>query len=182
MTLDAARSALLLIDLQERLMPAIDGGGAVAEKAGILARAAERLGVPVLVSEQYPRGLGRTLDDLAKHLPAGTPIVEKLTFSAWREEAFAEALAETGRRRLVLAGAETHVCVLQTALDLAALKDVEVAVVADACGSRRAESKRLALERMARRGVEVVSTEMVLFEWLEWSGHDAFRPLSKLIR
>jgi len=180
MLLAADRSALVLVDLQERLMPAMDGGAAVVDRCAILVRAARRLGIPVLATRQYPRGLGALVAPLDT-LVAGEECRDKLAFSAFREDETREALLEMGRDQFVVAGVEAHVCVLQTVADLLG-EGYGVAVVADAVASRHAESRRLGLVRMGRAGAQVVNTEMALFEWLGGAGNDQFRELSSLIR
>jgi len=178
--LDAVTSALLIVDIQERLAPATDDPEPVVRNAGILLRAAARLEIPVLVSEQYPRGLGPTVPEIAG-LVAPEAIVDKLHFSCVRDVGWAERFAATGREAAVVAGMEAHVCVLQTVLGLLD-QGVACAVVADAVTSRTPLNRDLALDRMARAGALVVSTEMVVFEWLGVAGTDEFRELSALIR
>lgn len=173
-------SMLLVVDMQERLMPAIDQGERVIARCSLLLRLAGMLQVPVLISEQYPKGLGVTLRSI-RDLAAEAPLIAKTTFSCVGERLIAEAVEGSGRRTLVLCGAETHVCVLQSALDFQAL-GYTVAVVADAVGSRREESRSLGLARMARHGVEIVEAEMVAFEWLERAGDDTFRAAAPLLR
>jgi nicotinamidase-related amidase len=169
-------SALLLVDLQARLMPAIDGGGDVVANAGRLIAASAMLEVPLLLTEQNPRGLGPTLPALR---PPAADVVEKMSFDACRAPGFFARLPN--RPRVVIAGCEAHVCVLQTALGLIEAGR-EVAVVRDAVGSRRAESKLTALQRLARHGAEIVTVEMVLFEWLESAAHPRFREVVALIK
>ncbi|KPQ09093.1 MAG: amidase [Saliniramus fredricksonii] len=184
MLIEAHRSILLIVDFQERLMPAIHAGAAVAERAGILIRSADALAIPVAVTEQYPRGLGPTIAPIRELLPATAFIHEKITFSAQRDPAFAAhfaALREVGRDQIVVAGAEAHVCVLQTALDLQAA-GYQIFLVADAVGSRVPESRECAIDRARQAGCVVVNSEMVVFEWMERAGTETFRALSQLIR
>lgn len=178
--MDADADLLVVIDLQARLMPAISGGEAAVADAGRLIDGARALGIPVLATEQYPQGLGPTVDVIRDRLDP-SEIVSKITFSSWNEHAFRDRVIASGRRRLVVCGTEAHVCVLQTVLD-AARAGFQLAVVADAVASRAPASKALALDRMARHGVEIVSTEMVLFEWLGWAGDDRFKAVLPLIR
>jgi nicotinamidase-related amidase len=180
MLLDRKRSCLLLVDLQERLLPAMAEAARVVANSVVLARAAARLGVPVLLSEQYPKGLGRTAPELAALVPGG-PAVEKSEFSCAAAPGYRERLEATGRDQLVVAGIEAHVCVLQTALQFREL-GYSVFVVADAVSSRKAESVELALSRMRDAGAMPVTTEMVLFEWLGRAGTPEFKELSALIR
>ena len=180
MLLDPSRSVLLLIDVQERLAPAMADAAAVVDRCVLLLRAAARLGVPVLTSEQYPKGLGRTLHSL-RELIDGQPIVAKTSFACTGEPDWQKALDGLGRDQAVIAGMEAHVCVLQTALALIE-RSTRVAVVADAVGSRRHSDRDLALARMARAGAEIVSSEMVVFEWLGQAGTPEFKELSALVR
>jgi nicotinamidase-related amidase len=176
MLIDATRSTLLLIDLQERLAPAIDGIAEVLRHNVWLVDVARRLDVPVVATEQYPAGLGPTVPELAGRL-APEEIVEKIHFSAAADGCL-EALPALARPQVVLTGTETHVCVLQTALGLLA-QGKEVFVVAEAAGSRRTSDKALGLERMRQEGCRIVSREMVAFEWLQRAGTDTFRAVSR---
>jgi nicotinamidase-related amidase len=180
MLLDPKRSCLVVVDVQERLAPKIAGGAEIVFNIKRLIEAAERLGVPVLATEQYPEGLGRTVPELACRVSPEN-LVEKNFFAAGREENFRRRLAETGRDRPILCGMETHVCVLQSALGLAG-QGFGVAVAVDAVGSRRALDRDSALRRLDRNGIELVTVEMVLFEWLERAPSPAFRDLLPLIR
>lgn len=175
--LDAANAHLLLIDFQTRLMPAIHDGGAVVENAGRLLRAGRRLGVTASFTEQNPGKLGGTVAEVAPE--AGEPVLSKMTFDACRAREAHWKLGPDGT--LVVAGCETHVCVLQTVLALLA-RGRRVCVVADAVGSRMVQNRDRALDRMERHGAEIVTTEMVIFEWLETAEHPAFREIVALIR
>lgn len=176
MLMQAKDSTLLVIDLQERLLPAIDGGDAVVEQAIWLVRLAQRLQVPVLASEQYPKGLGFTEPSLHELLP-GEGLREKIHFSATAGAGLFD-LPGGERRQFVVCGAETHVCVLQTVLGLLAAGR-QVFVVDEAVGSRRPRDKELGLARMERAGAMIVSREMVAFEWLEQAGTELFREVSR---
>ncbi|GBD42321.1 hypothetical protein HRbin39_01711 [bacterium HR39] len=180
MLLDRHRSLLFVVDVQQRLLPAMGGGEGCVARIGLLLEGARILDVPVMASEQYPKGLGPTVPPLRERL-GNAPVFEKITFSCARDETIRTAVLGTGRRQLVLCGIEAHVCVLQTALDFAA-EGLDVSVVADAVDSRRASSRELALARLRQAGVRVVDSEMVLFEWLERAGTDEFRAVSKLVR
>lgn len=169
-------SVLLVVDLQERLLPAIDDWRRVLDNALWLVRVARRLGVPVIASEQYPQGLGHNHPDLLAELPPGS-VATKTHFSCVAADCLKD-LPGAGRRQVVVCGTESHVCVLQTALELR-WQGREVFVVSDAVSSRAPESKALALERMRRHGIEVVNREMVAFEWLHRAGTDEFRAISK---
>lgn len=171
----AENAMLVVIDLQARLMPAIHDGERVLLNASRLAEAARLLSIPLLITEQNPRGLGPTVPELAN---AG-PVITKMSFDACGEPAFGDAVADAVD--LVVCGCEAHVCVGQTVLSLRA-RGRRVVVAADAIGSRAPESREIALRRMADHGAEIVTTEMVLFEWLRTAEHPQFRPVSKLIR
>jgi len=181
MLLDAGRSQLLLVDVQERLMPAMHEAERVVEGCGRLVEAACTLGVPATVSEQYPRGLGATVPQLAERLGPEVPRFAKTHFSCAGDAAILGRLAAAGRPQVVLAGVEAHVCVLQTALQLKAM-GFQPAVVWDAVASRTPESRELARERLGRAGVDLVNGEMVLFEWLQRAGTPAFKALSGLLK
>jgi len=169
-------SMLLHIDLQERLLPAIAGGDTAVANAVWLTGIARRLAVPVGATEQYPAGLGHTAAALAALLLPGET-VEKIHFSAVRDGCLG-ALRGLDRSQIVVTGSETHVCVLQTVLDLQQ-SGKQVFVVADAVGSRADSDKQLALARMRDAGVAIVSREMVAFEWLQRAGTEVFREISR---
>ncbi|MHA6795762.1 isochorismatase family protein [Pseudonocardia bannensis] len=177
MLVSAARSVVLLIDLQQRLMPAIAGADAVVANAVRLAEGAGLLDVPVAATEQNPDGLGPTVDDVA-----GYPqlVLSKTAFGATAEPGFV-TLLPPGRDEIVVAGCEAHVCVLQTVLGLLGAGR-RVVLVADAIGSRDPANRVAAIERARAHGAEIVTTEMVLFEWLADSTHPRFREVQKLIR
>lgn len=176
-TLAAGTSALLLIDFQSRLMPAIDGAAATIGAARRLAGAAGLLGVPIMLTEQNPAGLGPTVADL---LPADrSAVVGKMTFDALRDAGVRERLPD--RADVVVAGWEAHVCVLQTVFGLLNAGRRPV-VVCDAIGSRRSDSREAALRRMERQGAEIVTAEMVVFEWLGGADHPRFREVLALIK
>lgn len=174
---DAAQ--LVIVDIQTRLSAAMEEKvrAQVLRNAGILLEAAAALQVPVSYTEQYPKGLGATEAELAARLDPDTRI-EKTTFSSCGAAGFEQAVT---RRQVVLAGMESHVCVLQTALELHALGR-QVFVVEDAVCSRRKASHKNALARLRQAGVIVTSTESVLFEWLRDARHEQFKAVSQLIK
>lgn len=176
MLIERERSALLVVDIQERLLPHIHDGQAVLDSAVWLVKVALRLGVPVMLSEQYPKGIGQTVAVL-RGLTLPEHVAEKLHFSCVAAKCL-DGLPGSERPQVVVAGTESHVCVLQTVLDLRA-QGREVFVVADAVGSRKPSDKALALERMRGHGVQIVSREMVAFEWLQRAGTDEFRAISQ---
>lgn len=174
MRMRAGESVLLVVDVQQALLPAIHEGAAVVEHVRWLLGVAARLGVPRLVTEQYPKGLGATTPAL-RELLAPQELVEKECFSALTEGRLLAAPGG-GRRQWIVCGTEAHVCVQQTVLDLLAAGR-EVFVVDEAVGSRRPRDKALALERMRGHGADIVSREMVAFEWMERACTDTFRSV-----
>lgn len=174
---ELGNSLLMAVDFQARLMPAIADGEAVLAQAARLIAAARLLDVPILYTEQNPRGLGGTVDALTPQ--ASDAVVAKMTFDAWRSPEV-RAAAPAGRD-LVVIGCEAHVCVLQTVLG--ALADGRrVKVVRDAIGSRREDSRVAGLDRMGRHGAEIVTTEMVVFEWLGSAEHPRFKEAIALVK
>ncbi len=172
---DPTRALLLIIDVQVRLMPAIAGGAGVIANAGRLAAAARLLDVPVLVTEQNAGGLGPTVPDLAPEAGTAFP---KMRFGAAQAPGFLDRI---GDRDCVVTGCEAHICVLQTVLGLREAGR-RVHVVGDAVGARRVENRDAALARMAAHGADIVTTEMVVFEWLGTARHPRFRDVVKLIK
>jgi nicotinamidase-related amidase len=175
--LSAEGSVVLLIDLQERLMPAMYDGDVVVARAVRVAQAARMLDVPVRATEQYPVGLGPTVAPLAPYLDA---VLAKTRFSALDDPDF-PALLPIGSSEIIVAGCEAHICVLQTVLGLLA-DGHRVVVVADAIGSRDPADKALAIDRARQDGAEIVTSEMVLFEWLRDSKHPKFREVQALLK
>lgn len=172
--------ALLVIDLQERLLPAILQGDRVVEQSRKMILAARLLGIPIVATEQYPRGIGATRADVREALGEGE-VVEKLTFSCCGAETFRARWEAIGRRVALLCGIETHVCVLQTALDLLE-GGGDVIVLADATGSRRAEDRDVALRRLRDAGATVATVESAIFELLERAGTPEFKEALKLVK
>ncbi len=175
---DAQQSTLVLIDLQERLMPAIHDNETVVGNARRLAQAAKLLEVPVIGTAQYPAGLGPNVADL--HALCDR-VIDKNDFDACGAPAFTAALDATDRPDLIVAGCEAHVCVLQTVLGLLA-RGRRVRLVVDAIGSRLPLNKTIAVERAKAAGAELVTTEMVLFEWMRSSEHPRFKEMLRLIK
>ncbi len=198
MLIESSASQLVLIDLQAKLLPAIFEGSAVLQNALRLAKAAQMMRVPVTVTEQYPEGLGATVLELAEF--AKQPLV-KVEFSAV-DAGLMELLQEIGtpkispnaksvpkhlqkapentRTDIIIAGCEAHVCVLQTVMGL--LEDFDVYVVTDACSSRTERNRDAAYDRLAAEGASLVTTEMVLFEWLRGSDHAQFKAVQALVK
>lgn len=183
--LSAAESLLLMVDLQERLMPHVAGSDAVTANCVRLVRGAERVGVPITLTEQYPAGLGPTVADLAAReddrpeFPSVT--VEKLRFSGAEAIGWPAAGDRTdGRYQVVLAGVETHICVLQTAFDLLSM-GYRVWVAADATASRFTTDREVALSRLRDGGVSITTVEAILFEWCEVAGTETFKAIRSLV-
>jgi nicotinamidase-related amidase len=168
-------SLVLVVDVQAGLARAVEAAALRIHRTRLLLNAANRLGVPVLVSEHYPEGLGHTDPRLLPLLETAT-ILGKTAFSCWRQPALRDALEAAGHRQIVVVGMETHVCVLQTALDLQAA-GFATHLAADAAGSRREEDRALGIERLRQHGVEIVTSEMAVFEWLEHGEGPDFKAL-----
>jgi len=177
MLCSARNSQLVVIDIQERLAPAIHDGDRVMAATGWLMDVAAKLDIPIYLTEQYPKGLGPTVGVLRNRVHEAQ-IHQKTHFSWWREVGVADVLT---RDQVILSGTEAHVCVLQTALDLADA-GYNVFVVEEAVGSRRPSDRQRGLERMSRAGLTIVTREMVAFEWLEKAGTDAFRAVQPMLR
>lgn len=173
---------LVIVDVQERLFNAMDAERRddMVANVKILVSAARRLGVPVLVTEQYPRGLGRTLPEV-RTLLSDAPSFEKTAFSCAKAEGFVDHLRTLGAQHVILTGIEAHVCVLLTALDLLT-QGVHVSVVADAVCSRRPANLEIGLAQARQAGAIITATETVVFQLLGSADSDAFRELSKLLR
>jgi nicotinamidase-related amidase len=173
----------VIIDVQERFIPVIDRYDAVIANIDRLIRGIHLLDVPLLITEQYVKGLGHTVAPLREALGAtsGYHPIEKMTFSAAGSGEFLSELRRLKKKQILLAGIETHVCVYQTAIDLLAAGH-EVTLLADAVSSRTAENRELAIRRLMSEGVTLASTEMVLFEMLVEAGTDEFRAISKLVK
>ncbi|MFV8835610.1 hydrolase [Aquisalimonas sp.] len=177
MRINAATSGLLVVDVQERLAPAIHEGERVIENAGWLIKVAREVDVPVRLTEQYPQGLGATVSQVRAQV-LDDEVLEKVHFSCMESDNIRRQLARIGRRQIIMAGTEAHVCVLQSALALVE-EGYEVFVVADAVSSRKPRDAELALERMRDAGVRVVTREMVAFEWLHRADTDLFRRVQQ---
>jgi len=177
--LDAASAVLVVVDVQGRLARLVEGSEVVIDAVGRLVRGAGVLGVPVLATEQNPEGLGPTVEEVAPLLPS--PPIPKRAFSCWGEPAFREALEATGRRDVLLAGIEAHVCVYQTAVDLREA-GWRVHVAADAVSSRTAANRQVGLEKMCSAGAEVTSVETALFEMLRVAEGPAFKEVLRIVK
>ncbi len=172
-------TALLVVDVQERLIPVIFESNKLFANVNKLLRGAEILGLETIITEQYPKGLGNTCKEV--QLPESPNIIEKMCFSCMRSQPVDDQLKLTNIKDIIVCGVESHICVLKTTLD--ALKEgYNVHVVADAVSSRTSENKQIALERMRQAGAFITSTEMILFMLLDEAGTDEFKAISKLIK
>ncbi len=174
----ASETALLVVDVQDKLMAKIPQADALVRDIAFLIDAARLVGVEVLATEQYPRGLGPTVAALAERLPARP---DKVAFSCCAVAGLPEGLRQAGRSRVLLAGIEAHVCVMQTALDLLAA-NFRVYLAADACGSRYAVDRKFALRRLEQAGAILTTAEAAVFEWLAGSTHPRFKQVSALVQ
>ncbi|MEE8321186.1 MAG: isochorismatase family protein [Gammaproteobacteria bacterium] len=179
---DADNSALIIIDIQTRLSNAMLPKvlTRITRNSGTLLTAAGKLGIPVIATEQYPQGLGTLEEGIIELLPAETKRFAKTCFSCTGADGFSEQLDQTGRKQIILTGMESHVCVLQTAMELIN-SGHQVFVAADAVCSRQRDNYESSLQRMQQAGVIVTNTESILFEWLRDASHEHFKTLSALI-
>lgn len=180
--LEPAKTVLVVIDVQERLCAAMDQEvlRRLTRNIGILLESAKELGIPAIVTEQYVKGLGPTLSELREKATTAS-YHEKLTFSCCGDELFTNQLKQSGRTHIIVAGMETHVCVLQTVLDLLA-DGYDVHVVKDAVMSRSSDNKQTAMEAMTLAGAVPTCTETVVFQLLKIAGTESFKKLSKLVK
>ncbi len=180
MRVQKENTAGLVVDIQERLYPHIHEHEAIARNTGILVKGMKVLGMPVLVTQQYTRGLGPTIPGLLD-LIRGFPVIEKTAFSCCDEPEFIRALAETHKQFILIAGIESHVCVLQTVIDLVE-RGYQPVLVEDCVSSRKANDKSISVRRMRKEGAIVTSYESILFELCRFSGTDEFKSISKLVK
>ncbi len=176
--MSAADAGLLIIDVQEKLMPFIRDAAALTRNIGFLIDAARILKVPVQATEQYPRGLGATVAELAGRLPERP---DKVAFSCCAIPSVIDGFRRDGRSKIVLAGIETHVCVLHSALDLLAL-DFRVYVAADAVSNRYVMDHEYALRRLEQAGAILTTAETAVFEWVGAAGTPTFKEISRLVQ
>jgi nicotinamidase-related amidase len=179
--LDAGNSVLVVIDVQEKLCKAMDEKVLkhLVANTGILMDAAEELKIPVIVTEQYVKGLGETLHELKKR--SVSPAFEKMTFSCCGDTAFVEKIRSLGKKQVIVVGMECHVCVLQTVIELLDA-GFTVHLVRDAVMSRRKDNWLVGLEAARDAGAVITSTEAALFQLLKVAGTEEFKKLSKLVR
>lgn len=180
--LDCDKAVLVVIDVQEKLCVAMDENvlKKLVKNIGILLESAAELNVPVLLTEQYVKGLGATLPEL-RDKAVSAPCFEKMSFSCCGSSEFVEALKATGRTQVIITGMETHVCVLQTVIELRQA-GLDVHIVKDAVMSRNKQNWQTAIQGMTLAGAVPTSTESAMFQLLKVAGTDEFKKLSKLVR
>ena len=178
--LEKHEAVLVIVDIQERLAAVMSERKKVVDNCLHLIELCKLLNIPVLLNEQYPRGLGPTVSEIKEALRPYAPL-EKISFDCCKGEAFPEKLAATGRKKVILAGMETHVCVLQTVLELLDA-GYTVHLVRDAVMSRRKDNWHVGLETARAAGAVITSTEAALFQLLKVAGTEEFKKLSKLVR
>ena len=180
--LDSSQSVLVIIDVQQRLLQAIpqEPRETLLRHSEWLLVSARRLNIPILATEQYPQGLGKTDDNINRVL-GGAAILEKTCFSCYRSASFVDQLSSFKRKQIVLCGIETHVCVLQTAYELIA-GGYHVFLVEDATASRTRQHHRNAIARLANINTTITNVESVMFEWLRDANHAEFKTISRLLK
>lgn len=180
MRITTDNALLLVIDVQERLKPHINGHKKIASRIARVIQGATILDLPIIVNEQYKKGLGDTIAEL-KPLLNDYPHFEKVTFSACDDESSMQAIVQQDKKQVILCGIETHVCVMQTALDLLSAGYTPV-IVCDAVGSRFAIDHKTALKRLAQAGAVLATSESILFELCRSSKAPAFKAISGLVK
>lgn len=178
--LSKEESLLLVIDVQERLVNALDKN-VVVKKTSTLTQAATILGIPTIATEQYPKGLGSTIDVIKQTFAKDTHIIEKSAFSAVKEKGFMDVLKSFNRKQIIICGIETHVCVHQTVADLIS-EGFEVYVAKDACASRGKYEFKQGIDRMEANGAKISCVEIILFEWLKSAKNPNFKEVQTLIK
>jgi len=177
----AEESLLVIIDFQEKLFPSVDEKyrKSILEKLPKLIESAKILGIPVIYTEQYPRGLGHTITDISSKLK-GKPI-EKTSFSCFGSSEFTDRVVESAARYLIIAGIETHICVNQTVFDALGMGYTPI-IVEDCSGSRGTSDHETAIRKMENNGVIVESSEMIIYEWLESAGNRNFKKVLDVVK
>jgi len=178
-TLKQEEAVLMIIDIQERLVPAMENGKKVVDNTNILIKTAQKLDIPIIGTEQYPKGLGKTVPEIRENIDTDG-FYEKLSYSAYIDEV-RQALSKLGRKKVIITGMETHVCVFQTVRDL--LEDgYQVFVAGDAVCSRTRDNYLNGLSLMDKMGAVITNTESIMFDLLKVAGTPVFKELSKLIK
>ena len=179
--LEKENTALVVVDFQEAFRFPINDFAQIASRISIAVRGFQILNLPIIVTEQYPKGLGRTAEEILFSLPPDFEFVEKTAFSSCGASAFMEKLRETGAHQIVLCGLETHICINQTAHDLLS-EDFQVHILEDCVGSRFSRDKETALKKMEMNGVIPSCVEMALFETMRDSKHEQFKEIQNLVK
>ncbi|MDR2441739.1 MAG: hydrolase [Planctomycetaceae bacterium] len=179
--LSSENSLLFVVDIQERLMPVINKGDTVIFNTRRLLNSAQLLEIPVLVSEQYPKGLGATAAEIVPAIPKTTPVIAKKSFSVCAVEEIQRELEKYPVSKIILCGVETHVCILQSAFDFLAMGK-EVVLIVDAVGSRFSIDNEIAIRRLESSGVTLATAESVIFEWCGTSEHPQFKTISRIAK
>lgn len=175
--LDTNNSILVIIDIQEKLVKAASNGEKTIINTSKISQAAQILSIPVIITEQYPKGLGATVESITG---SEAFIMEKSSFSAFKEPEFEQKIKSLNRKQVILCGIETHICVLQTAIDLYK-NGYEVYVLKDCVSSRSEEEQNSGLELLKQYSIKVITVEIALFQWLKSSKHPQFKDIQKLI-
>ena len=172
---------LVIIDQQDKLVQASESSDNIVINTAKLAKAADILSIPTIVTEQYPQGLGETAAILKNNLPQETVFVEKTSFSAVNEAEFAKKFSATRRNQILLCGIETHICVLQTALGFME-KGLDVYIIKDCCSSRHQKDHETAIELLRQYGAGIINIEIALFDLIKTSKHPNFKEIQALIK
>ena len=180
MRIFSSDTVALVIDIQEKLFPHINNHDRLLSNCKVLLSGLNVLDIPIVATEQYPKGLGSTINDISGLIKNFSPI-EKLSFSCCGEKKFLNALQGHGKRNILIFGIETHVCVLQTVMDLIE-RGYHPVIIEDCVSSRKPSDRETALKRMAREGVIITTYESILFELCEVAGTDQFKQISKLVK
>lgn len=174
-------SLVVIIDVQEKLTQASKYGQETAINTAKLVKSANILSIPIILTEQYPAGLGHTVQEVKNELTSDNFITEKTSFSAMNEPEFVNKIKNSGKKQIVICGIETHICVLQTAAELLN-EGYEVYIVKNACASRKKEDYKTGLELLKQYGAKITNLEVTLFEWLKTSKHQNFKEIQALIK
>lgn len=173
-------TALVIVDVQGKLAKIMHQSKEILANVQTFIQGAQLLDIPIVWLEQYPKGLGGTLDEVKQHL-VGNKAIEKMTFSACKTKTFQEEIKQLGKKSILVAGIEAHICVYQTVAELLQ-QDYDVEVIVDAVSSRTLQNKEIGIEKMKSLGAQITSVEMALFELMETAEHPVFKQVSKLIK
>ena len=173
-------ACLVVVDVQEKLFPYVENREEIKKKIIKLIKTSKLFSIPILVSEHYPKGLGRTIDEILKEIET-VPKIEKVTFSCGGSEDFNEKLSSIGKKKIILCGIETHICVAQTVFDMLE-NGYKIFVAADAVSSRKSLDHNLGVERMREAGAVITTTEAVMYELMEEAANPLFKEFLKLVK